>query len=86
MTHLITTLIGPSSESAEGWRAVRRGVDCGTGGGSFMARKGSNDALSPKPNPSVAVVGAPVLSPHGEAAVEGPREGATSTEHCAIII
>lgn len=64
--------MGPSSESAEGWRAVRRGVDCGTGGGSLRAKKGSKLVLSPNPKPSPADPPAAVVSPHGDAAVVPP--------------
>lgn len=73
--------MGPSSESPDTCLVtVRRGVDCGGGGGSFMARKASNGAVSPNPRDSDAPEGAtPLLppaspgAPHGEAAGEaGP--------------
>lgn len=60
--------MGSSSESPEVWRAALRGVDCGTGGGSFMARNESKPPESPKPKPSAAAPPDSPVSPHGEAA------------------
>ena len=69
---MITTVIGVSSESADVLRRLL-GVDCGTGGGSFIAKKESNGAASPKPNasfppasPAAGVVLVPQASPPGK--------------------
>ena len=68
LSYLMTTDIGISSESPEIDFFKRWGVDCRAGGGSVMLRKGSNEALSLKPNPSLTspVPSAAPKSPQGD--------------------